>query len=427
MLGTALAAGMILAGCGGGGGDAPVAVATTPHFAGDIFVPGMSGAAVGASFDLGIVTNNSPGPGRYYYTDRNNAAVDVVDIASGTLVGSVKGVGALAFKGFNAVNGLAGPDGIDQISPTKIYVGDVDSVKVMVPQVAAPGGTITKSIPATNMVVGDAGFRADEGCFDKDHNIYAISIPDAALPAVVYINTNTDTVIATVQITGGAFVGAAGNEACFYDSATQSFYFNNDGTTANPRGEVDVVPAASIYGLPGLSPTFVTNMGALAGVKRYPTLLCDPTGIVAGPGTDMLVECRPAGVGEKLVSLIYNKTNGALVGSVPFGGGDQVFYDPTSNRYAVAGSRWHSSGVNDKGGGCSATNPCVPTLGIIDAGSRALVATLPTGNNAHSVAVDPVTGEVFMPYSKATTPAGGVPTAGFGGNPAGGIIVFTIK
>lgn len=430
LLGSVIAIAM-MAGCGGGGNDSPPVVATVPHTAGDIFVPGMSGSAGGASFDLGTVTNNSPG--RYYFTDRNNAAVDVVDIASGALLGSVQGVGALAFKGCvpvagscaGAVTANSGPNGIDQISPTKIYVGDVDSVKVLVPQTAAPGGTITKSIPVSNGVT--LGFRADEGCFDKDHNIYMVSIPDAPLPALVFINTNTDTVLATVQITGGRFVGAAGTEACAYDSATQSFYVNNDGTTANPRGEVLVIPAASIFSLPTLGPGFVTNLGAIAGVKSYPTLLCDPTGIVMGPGTDMLVECRPGGAGEKLVSLIYNKTNGALVGSVPFGGGDQVWYDPTTNRYAVAGSRWHTSGVNDKGGGCSATNPCNPMLGIIDAGARGLITTLPTGNNAHSVAVDPITGEAFLPYSSATVPAGAVIVPGFGGNPAGGIQIITIK
>ena len=46
----------------------------------------------------------------------------------------------------------------------------------------------------------------------------------------------------------------------------------------------------------------------------------------------------------------------------------------------------------------------------------------PAGNNAHAVAVDPATHEIFMPFSSATAPAGcatcdEVP-------PTGGVLVF---
>jgi DNA-binding beta-propeller fold protein YncE len=63
-------------------------------------------------------------------------------------------------------------------------------------------------------------------------------------------------------------------------------------------------------------------------------------------------------------------------------------------------------------------------LAVIDAGARALTATRDTGNNAHSVAVDPVGGEVFVPYSSAANPAGcGTCTAN--GFINGGISVFS--
>jgi hypothetical protein len=169
-------------------------------------------------------------------------------------------------------------------------------------------------------------------------------------------------------------------------------------------------------------------MGALAGVKRFPLGNCDPTGIAFGPGTDMLIECRPGNKGDALVSLILNRTTGAKLATIPFGGGDQVWYDPTTNRYAVAGSRWHVSGVNDNGGGCSATNLCDPMLGIIDAGTRTLIGALPSGNNAHSVAVDPVTGNVYMPYSISSAPAGARLSEQSPGQFAnGGIAVYTIR
>jgi hypothetical protein len=38
-------------------------------------------------------------PGRFYFTDRNNAAVDVIDIATNTLLAQIQGTGANAFSG----------------------------------------------------------------------------------------------------------------------------------------------------------------------------------------------------------------------------------------------------------------------------------------------------------------------------------------
>jgi DNA-binding beta-propeller fold protein YncE len=137
----------------------------------------------------------------------------------------------------------------------------------------------------------------------------------------------------------------------------------------------------------------------------------------------MIVECRQGNAGEALTSLIMNRTNGAVLATLPSGGGDEVWYDARTNRYYVAASRWHTSGKNDKGGGCSATNPCDPKLFVIDAATRQIVATISTGNNAHSVAVDPVTGDVFVPYSSAAAPAG-CPNCAANGFTDGGISIF---
>jgi DNA-binding beta-propeller fold protein YncE len=166
------------------------------------------------------------------------------------------------------------------------------------------------------------------------------------------------------------------------------------------------------------------NVFSLPNVARYPLGVCDPTGLDLGPGTDMIVECRPGGKGEALTALILNRTNGSILATLPAGGGDQLAYDARTNKYYIAANRWHTSGVNDLGGGCSATNPCTPTLFIIDAATRQVVRRIPTGNNAHSVAVDPVTGRVFVPYSSATAPAG-CPSCAANGFSEGGISVFS--
>jgi hypothetical protein len=405
----ALVATLLLAGCGGSDKKSE----SGPRLIGDLAVPGITAGST-FSFDLGLVL----GP-NYYVTDRNNKAVDVVAVPTGTLVAQVQGgftgcVPAASCVGAN--NGLSGPDGINAITGTSlIFVGDVDFVRVIDTTKGIAGQVVN------NIRVGSTGFRADEGCFDPDDNIYMISSPDAPTPFASFINTTTQTVIATVQFTDPPSGVAAGLEQCQYDPGTKSFLVNNDGTTANPHGEVDVIPAALIK---ALAPGTTTTLAALgATVKRFPLGSCDPTGMALGPGTDFAVGCRPSTLGAPLITLILNRTNGSILAAVPFGGGDQLAYDPTSNRYYNAGSRWNASGaVIVAGGACSAAFPCNPSLGIIDAATRTLVTTLPTGNNAHSVAVDPVSGRIFVPYSSATAPAGCKDCSSF---PNGGISIFT--
>jgi len=396
---TALA--IILSGCGGSG-DNNTPPVDQPRA--KVAVPGLADTA-NFSFDLGTVVN-----GKYFVTDRNNKAVDVVDV--NTLdVKQIKGTGANAFAGAFANNAISGPDGINAITSTTLFVGDVDHVRI----VDTTSNTVTGSIQ-----VGNFGVRADEGCFDPDHHLYMISIPDADIPFASFIDTTTQRVLATVNWVDVNGNPAGGNEQCQYDTATQSFLVNNDNTVANPHGELDVIPVASIRALPAGT---TTNVFSLANVKRFPLGTCDPTGLVFGPGTDAVVECRQGDPGQALTTLIVNRTNGAVLATIPFGGGDQVAFDPTTNRYFVAASRWHASGKNELGGGCAANNPCTPMLGVIDAATRQLVLTVDTGNNAHSVAVDPVTGEVFVPFSSAAAPAG-CPGCAANGFVTPGIAVF---
>jgi hypothetical protein len=388
---AALAIATALSGCGSSGNEAPAAPPVS-----DVALPGIT-ATTNFSFDLGTVAD-----GNYYLTDRNNQAVDVIDLKT-FAVTQIKGTGANAFRGCapnlscaGANNGLSGPDGIDVITGTNyIFVGDVDNVRV----IDRTNNTVFKSIQ-----VGTTGFRADEGCYDPDDQIYMISSPDADTPFASFISPTTLSVLATVMWTEpGSATPTGGNEQCRYDPGSKSFIVNNDATATNPHGEVEVIPAASIK---ALAPGTTTTIFSLPGVKRFPLGNCDPTGLALGPGTDMAVNCRPGDKGVALNLLIMDRTSGAVLATLPAGGGDQTVYDARTNKYYAAGSRWHVSGVNDLGGGCTATNLCNPTLFVIDAATHAIAAAPKTGNNAHSVAVDPATGLVLVPYSAATVPAG---------------------
>jgi hypothetical protein len=378
---SCLGAAMFVAGCGGGDD------ALSPRQLSATSIPGV-GVGTNFGFDLGIVVGN-----RYYVTDRNNAAVDVFDTANSTLVTQIKGTGANAFAGLTSNNATSGPDGINSVG-NLLYAGDVNSVKVVDPATAQ----VIKTI-----VVGTSGKRADEGCIDAAHGLYMISTPEADTPFATFINTATQAVVAQVTFTDPSGAPAAGLEQCRYDLASDTFYVNNDGTTANPHGELVSIPGASIR---GIASGATVNYTSLAGMRSFSEGNCDPTGLALGPGNDIAVNCREGTTGAPLLVQIMDRTNGSILASLNAGGGDQIEYDSATNRYYSGASRWTASGKAATGGACSAASPCTPVLTIIDAGSRTLVTQLNTGNNAHSVAVDPVTSKAFLPISSGTSPAG---------------------
>jgi hypothetical protein len=377
-----LAAALILAGCSGG--DNP---GTRPALLEVVSIPGV-GPTTNFSFDLGLVVGN-----RYYVTDRTNAAVDVFTTGPSTvLLAQIKGTGANAFKGVGADNSVSGPDGINAVG-NLLYVGDVDSVKIVDPVAQ----TVNKTIP-----VGTSGKRADEGCVDPVHNLYMISTPEAPVPFATFINTTTQAVVAQVTFNDLANAPSAGLEQCRYDAVTDTFYVNNDGTTANPHGELVALPGAAVR---AIAPGATVNYTTLAGIKMYGEGDCDPTGLALGPGNDIAVNCREATAGVPLLVQIMDKTTGTIVKTLNAGGGDQLEYDSITNRYYSAASRWTASGKSS-GPACTTASPCTPVLAIIDASTRALVTQFPTGNNAHSVAVDPAQKKAFVPVSSDKSPAG---------------------
>jgi hypothetical protein len=411
----ALCAVFLLAACNGGGdgSSSGTTLETT------IAVPNVT-SGTNFSFDLGTVDTARH---RYYLTDRNNASVDVFDSQFNTFIKLIPG-----FHGCDtgptcagANNDKSGPDGIDLIpGTTQIYVGDVNAVRII--------DTASDSVVKSINIGGNSGLRADEGCFDADHKIYMISSPGEDPPFATFIDTTTQTIIATLLFTdpgtGAKGPASAGLEACVYDRATQSFLVNNDGSTANPNGEVDVIPASVIVGAkPGPVTLTIPAIVPGSGWKIFPLGNCDPTGIALGPGTDVAVSCRQGTKGVPLTVQILDRTNGNVLTSLNAGGGDQIAYDPSTNRYYYAASRWTASGLSS-GASCSAASPCTPKLVIIDAAARKVVEMVSSGNNSHSVAYDNSQNRVFVPASSAAAPAGCVDCSIA---PNGGILAYHSK
>ena len=420
LIGLLLVATLLIAGCGGGGSGTNNATVVRKT---SIPVPNV-GATTNFSFDISGV---DAAKGRYYFTDRNNKSVDVFDIKTNTFSKQIMGGFAGCDTGptcAGANNDKSGPDGLNIIPGTTfIYVGDVNSVKII--------DTQTDTVVNTIAIGGTSGLRADEGCFDPDHKIYMIASPAESPPFATYIDTTTQKIIATVLFTdpgtGPTGPASAGLEACVYDHGSASFIVNNDGSTANPHGETDVIPASFILtGTPTAPVTLTLPVPSTAnGFKIFPLGNCDPTGIDLGPGNDFGVMCRQGTTGALLTFLILDRTDGTIRATLNAGGGDQIVYDSATNRYYLASSRFTASGKAATNGACSSSSPCTPMLIVVDATMRKVVASVPAGNNAHSVGVDPVSHQAYMPYSSSGAP-GGCATC----NPdffSGGVAVYSTQ
>jgi hypothetical protein len=352
-----LLAAAALAGCGGGDN---VSAPTPPKLLTNIAVPNASSPPF--SFDIGYVE-----AGKYFLADRNNKTVDVVDTKSNTLTAQIPG----PFIGAGATTNESGPDGIVGITGTNtIYVGDVDSVKVI--------DTATQKTVNT-IAISNSGSRVDEGCYDPDDHLVMFASPGDSPPFVTLISTLTQKAVVKLP-----FNGSSGLEACTYDPASKSFLINNDGTSANPDGELDVITASSaVAGSPSVS-------------KSFPLGKCGPTGIVLGPNNDVLVGCDPP-AGDPLITLILDRASGAIQASLPFGGVDQVNYDPASNRYFLPARHYVTSGT-------AAASGFSPQMGVIDGASRQLLFKIPVGTGAHSVAIDSTLGQVYVPFQSGAAP-----------------------
>jgi hypothetical protein len=297
--------------------------------------------------------------GYYLLSDRTNAAVDVIDMATMTFV---RFAGQGSFVGNRtSPKSAAGPNDVVPIGGGNAAASDGNSNVVFV--------NLKTGATLANVVVPGTGKtnRVDLIGFDADDNIL-MGANDAAQPwpVVSFISTVPPyPVLGTVQLTG-----ASGAEKPTYDPVQKKFLIGVPSTPAHPGGEIDV---------------FDPKTRAI--VKVYPlTDNCGPAGTTIGPNEQLAVSCAnlPA------ASQIIDATNGSLLGSVGVAAGcDQVWYNPGDNRYSFA---------------CSHTAP--PNVTVVDASTLSAITTITTVSSANAVSVDPSTNRIYIPERSGKTGIG---------------------
>jgi DNA-binding beta-propeller fold protein YncE len=291
------------------------------------------------AFDISWVDSAS---GHYYLADRSNAAIDVIDIATNSLVKQIGG-----FVGFTGKNDTSGPDGVvTTFSNREVWAGDGDST-VKVVDVGA--GTVVATISTGGKN------RADEMAYDPADNLIMVANNADDPPFGTLISVGSRSVVKKITFTDST----NGAEQPQYDPVTGKFYISVPATNANPGGEIDVIDPVA---------------GEIT--AKYRLNNCGPNGLAIGPGQQLL-----AGCGNPHRAVIIDRTNGSVMAEFSnVGGSDEVWFNPGDNRYYLAETGFQN-------------------LGIIDAGNLTFVAEIQSGLGAHSVAADLHTNHIFVPVA----------------------------
>jgi DNA-binding beta-propeller fold protein YncE len=295
--------------------------------------------------------------GLYLLADRSNAALDIFDPETDTFITRVGG-----FKGFDPATGnnLAGPDGVLTVRPhgttgDEAWVGDGDStVKVIDLQTM----TIIDTISTGGVK------RTDEMAYDPvDELVMAANNADAP-PFATLISTTTHKIVATIPFPDAT----NGIEQPLFVPATGLFYIS--------------VP--ELNGDKASGAVAIIDPKTAQVVELAPVSQCQPAGLTLGLFNQILVGCGQDAIlaGFPPKSIVLDATDGSVIKEITeVGGSDEVWFNLGDRRFYLA----------------ARAMPGGPVLGVVDAETLEFIENVPTGINAHSVAADPFTNQVFVP------------------------------
>jgi PEP-CTERM motif len=330
-----------------------------------IAVPPSGANKIGGAFATYDISYFDANTQNYYLADRSNASVDVFSAATDSFVTRIPG-----FVGQTASNATSGPDGVFVVNlpgQHQLWAGDgnstVQAFDVSNSYTPLSFSPVPTGAPADN--------RADEMSFDPTDKILFVANNAASPPFASLIDTTDGSVLKKIVFDGtsGTPNATEGIEQSVWNSNTNRFYVSIPVIgSSGPGGIAEIDATGSVTHVYDFSDFFLTT--------------CSPAGLALGEGNQLMVGCADPGQ-----SLIFDPTanggDGAVVAEFPqVSGSDMVWFDPTSGRFFLA----------------ARGNPGGPVLGIVDAINDAWLENIATSPGAHSVAVDPISGEVFMPY-----------------------------
>jgi hypothetical protein len=353
----------------------------------DTFIPVPADTAnvqPGGAFSSFDISFADPVTGNVFIADRSNAAVDIFSGSSLTFLGRAPG-----FTGQQATTSVSGPDGVLTVTSggvTTLYAGDGNStLKVFqFTNPANPGGAV--------MSISTGGTtRVDEMAYSPtSHQVLAANNAETPAFGNLFSTTNGHIPV-TLTTTPGVGIQVPTNQGGIAGGGMEQPAWNPQTTTmGGPSFWVSIPQLAGTNNPGGVSQISTTgqvlqtiNFGTLSGI---PSAGCSPTGLAVSGSGNMLVGC--GNVGTQAVLLDKNGNFLRFVGAGVLGGTDEIWYDPTTNRFYVTGN----NGTNT-----------TRFFDVVSADGTVLqTVNLPTTTSAHSIAVDPLNGDVFVALAGTT-------------------------
>src|SRR2546422_3512168 len=344
------------------------------------------------SFDISFV---NPHRAEYYFADRSNAAVQVIDTKHLTWKRSLGGfVGVKLNTNGTVNNDISGPDGV-VTHGRWLYAGDGDST-LKVFDLDGPD-----ALAQAPLFTGGTT-RVDEMALTTDGELL-LTVNKAEDPPYANLfaangdrNHSSVREITKITISATAFPGPPGIEQPTWDPKTQRFYVSvpilgktGGGGTATCDGGVTVIDPANVT--PGTMVLGAFNPATNTGVLQLSN--CGPNGATVGPHDNLLLGCTPANNPTNDSTLVINATTKHFSHVNGIVGSDEVWFNKGDGRYYTGSNR-----------NCRTTAPCpaaanqAAVLGVID-GTSVLIETVPQSSGSHSVAADSKRNLIFVPQS----------------------------
>jgi hypothetical protein len=333
-----------------------------------------------SSFDISFA---DPVTGNVFVADRSNASVDIFSGSSLTFLGRATG-----FTGQQASSSLSGPDGVLTVTSggvTTLYAGDGNSTLKVFNATNPASPTFVTSISTGGAT------RVDEMAYSPlSHQVLAANNAETPAYGNLFSTTNGHPPVTlsvspiTVPSSQGG-IAAGGMEQPAWDSKTGTFFVSIPALAGanNPGGVVEISTSGQVLRTINLATLGITS--------------CSPTGLAVGASGNLMVGCGTAGAAAILLN--PNGT-GSIVKTYPgLAGTDELWYDPTTNKFYVTGN----NGTN--------TSRFFDVINDDPLGGDILqTVLLPATTSAHSITVDPLTGDVFVPIA-GTTALNSCPTS----------------
>jgi hypothetical protein len=358
------------------------------------------------SFDISFV---NPGAraggqrfGQYYFADRSNAGIQVININSLKWERTLGGFVGIKLNPDGTVNNnISGPDGV-AAHGRWVYGGDGDST-LKVFSLSAPNGNALKQTISTGGTT-----RVDEMALTTDGTLLLAANNAEDPPFATLFEANGDdpnshvTKIIKIEVASSIIPTGAGLslEQPSWDPTTKRFLTSIPIIANNPPNcnfDASKGPITCDGGLLVTDPTKpkaveglfdpATNTGVVA-LKA-----CGPNGSTVGPNDNVLLGCNPGNNPSNVISLVINATTKAQTPVIHITGADEVWYNRGDNRYYLGASR----DCAIPGTPCPNANQQKAVLGVVDAATNLLIEKIPQSSGSHSVAADAFRNLIFVP------------------------------